>query len=78
VEVRTRADGAWSVLEITNSVEPGAHPPAGDAAARSGIGLTVVDAVVAAHGGELRWSPVGADAVRVEVRLSTDEARLRA
>jgi signal transduction histidine kinase len=78
VEVRTRADGDWSVLEITNSVEPGAHPPDREVAARSGIGLTVVDAVVAAHGGELRWSTVGADAVRVEVRLSTDEARLRA
>jgi signal transduction histidine kinase len=76
VEVRTRVDDGWSVLEVTNSVGPAAQSPNGEPVDRPGIGLTVVDAVVAAHGGELRWSEVGVDAVRAEVRLRTDQARL--
>jgi signal transduction histidine kinase len=76
VEVRTRVDDGWSVLEVTNSVGPAAQTPNGEPVDRPGIGLTVVDAVVAAHGGELRWSEVGPDAVRAEVRLRTDQARL--
>ena len=50
VDVRTRAEGEWSVLEVTNSVagEPAGRPGAG-------VGLTVVDSVLAAHGGTLAW-----------------------
>jgi signal transduction histidine kinase len=67
VEVRTRVEGDWSVLEIENSVaEPAGDP---DGAPGSGVGLTVVDSVLAAHGGELAWTLDEPDRVMVSVRL---------
>jgi signal transduction histidine kinase len=69
--VRTRTDGEWSVLEVENSVAPGAPLPGAGGAGddRGGIGLTVVEAVVAAHGGSLDWSAIAGDGVRAVVRF---------
>jgi signal transduction histidine kinase len=60
VEVRTAVEGEWAVLAITNSL---AEPVAAHAATgrpggrpRAGVGLTVVDAVLTAHGGALEWA----------------------
>jgi signal transduction histidine kinase len=71
IAVRTRRDHESAVLEIENSVPPGTALPGrpDDGTSRSGIGLTVVDAVVAAHGGNLTWSAPSDDSVRVSVRL---------
>ena len=86
VELRTRVEGDWSVLEIENSVpevEPAASGSPGssgtpdssedddpaDGAPGSGVGLTVVDSVLAAHGGELRWTRDEPGRVMVSVRL---------
>ena len=66
VEVATRAEAAGSVLEVSNSVPDGAGD---DREPRRGIGLTIVESVVAAHGGELRWDHCDPGVVRVEVRL---------
>jgi signal transduction histidine kinase len=73
IEVRTWLDGAWSVLEVENSVPDGAAirpvPQAEpDSAASGGIGLTVVDAVLAAHGGQLTWNK-SPGSITVQVRL---------
>jgi signal transduction histidine kinase len=69
--VRTRTDGEWSVLEVENSVATGAPLPGPGGAAddRGGIGLTVVEAVVAAHGGSLEWTALAGDGVRAVVRF---------
>jgi signal transduction histidine kinase len=64
VEVRTRLDGRWSVLEVANSVV-GARP----APPTNGVGLTVVDSVLAAHGGELAWQLDEPDRLTAVVRL---------
>jgi signal transduction histidine kinase len=52
VEVRTCVHDAWAVIEVENSTSP-SFMPTEDTARRRGIGLTVVDAVLAAHGGHL-------------------------
>ena len=64
VEVRTRIDDDWSVLEIANSVsdDPTDRPS-------NGVGLTVVDSVLAAHGGDLAWARDEPGSVTVTVRL---------
>lgn len=73
IEVRTWLDGPWSVLEVENSVPDDAQvgsetPLRPDPGANGGIGLTVVDAVLAAHGGSLNWKEDRAS-VTVQVRL---------
>jgi signal transduction histidine kinase len=72
VDVRTTRDGQWALLEVANStpLAPTAAAGSDDAATidRSGIGLTVVQAVVAAHGGTFVWIDEP-DTVRVQVRL---------
>lgn len=65
VSVRTWARGSWSVLEVANST--GIADRDGDRG--SGIGLTVVDSVVTAHGGEVVWNDDVPGVVSVEVRL---------
>ena len=83
VVVRTGVEGDWSVLEIRNSVPDGAPDDTGAAGAGAnrgaegprmagyGVGLTVVDSVLAAHGGE-RSSDTGEPGViTVTVRLPT-------
>jgi signal transduction histidine kinase len=64
VAVRTARDGEWSVLEVTNSVGEGPRAGGGH-----GIGLTIVDAVLAAHGGELTADEPEAGVRRVRVRI---------
>jgi len=69
VHVRTRVEGPWAVLEVTNSAPPADDDrPPGDGRPRSGVGLTVVESVLTSHGGELAWSRDG-DAVTVAARL---------
>jgi len=68
VEVRTRVEGEWSVLEIANSVPDGSEEVA-DGTPSNGVGLTVVDSVVAAHGGELTWGRDEPGVVTVTVRF---------
>jgi signal transduction histidine kinase len=75
VEVRTRVEGEWSVLEIANSV-PDRSEDAVDGTPSSGVGLTVVDSVVAAHGGELTWARDEPGAVTVTVRFPVAAALL--
>lgn len=72
VEVRTRSAGDWSVLEIRNSIPLGTLPDErgpGMGPARHGVGLTVVDSVLAAHGGERTWDVDVPGEVTVTVRL---------
>lgn len=89
VEVRTRVDSDWSVLEIENSIadespapptaepdepepepdEPGSDEPDSVVAPSNGVGLTVVDSVLAAHGGDLTWAHDVPGSVTVRVRL---------
>jgi signal transduction histidine kinase len=64
VDVRTARDGDWSVLEVTNSVGEGPRADGGQ-----GIGLTIVDAVLTAHGGELVTDEPEAGVRRVRVRI---------
>jgi signal transduction histidine kinase len=87
VELRTRVEGDWSVLEIENSVAEeapaGGTDGSGDepdprGAPGSGVGLTVVDSVLAAHGGELTWTRDHPDRVMVSVRLPRPPAREQA
>lgn len=69
VDVRTTREDRYALLEVVNSRPFG--PVAADrdgGTARTGIGLTVIRAVVAAHGGTFTWLDE-ADAVRVQVRL---------
>ncbi|HMG45094.1 MAG TPA: histidine kinase dimerization/phospho-acceptor domain-containing protein [Acidimicrobiales bacterium] len=72
VEMRTRALGDWSILEIENSV-PVADEDRPEAATSgvpsNGVGLTVVDSVLAAHGGDLAWDRTVPGVVTVTVRL---------
>jgi signal transduction histidine kinase len=83
VEVRTRLDGSWSVLEVANSVpdepaDPGngeagpSDPPGGPA---NGVGLTVVDSVLAAHGGDLTWDAAEPGRLTASVRLPAARSR---
>src|SRR5690606_26710428 len=67
VTVRTCRDGAWSVLEVENSVPDGRPDPA--PADGHGVGLTVVDSVVTAHGGDLAWDLDEPGQVTLTVRL---------
>jgi len=72
VEMRTRALGDWSILEIENSVPVGDEdgPEAATSGVPSnGVGLTVVDSVLAAHGGDLAWDRTVPGVVTVTVRL---------
>lgn len=66
VQVRTRLDGAWWILEVENSVPDGRPDPA---TTGNGVGLTVVDSVLAAHGGELAWRLDEPGRVTATVRL---------
>ena len=68
VEMRTRVLGDWSILEIENSVPDGDEPAAAGEPS-NGVGLTVVDSVLAAHGGDLAWHREVAGVVTVTVRL---------
>jgi len=63
ISVTTRLDGAWSVLEVENSIRPAGS------AHRNGIGLTVVDSVLATHAGQLVWDDSRPGVVNVQVRL---------
>jgi signal transduction histidine kinase len=89
VEVRTRLDGSWSVLEVANSLPevpaddeadrpdpPGQPDPPGEPT--NGVGLTVVDSVLAAHGGELSWDATDPTRVTATVRLPAATAPLPA
>jgi signal transduction histidine kinase len=69
VEVRTRVEGDWSVLEIANSVPERSDEAPNGRVPGNGVGLTVVDSVVAAHGGELRWDRDQPGMVTVTVRF---------
>ncbi len=64
VDVRTDRDGEWSVLEVTNSVGEGPRTGGGQ-----GIGLTIVDAVLAAHGGQLTADDPEPGVRRMRVRI---------
>jgi signal transduction histidine kinase len=76
VEVRTRLDGSWSILEVANSVPAeGEVDPPGEPT--NGVGLTVVDSVLAAHGGDLTWDTTEPDRVVASVRLPAATAPLR-
>jgi signal transduction histidine kinase len=66
VDVRTRRDGDWALIEVANSTEP--LDGRSEREHRTGIGLTVVDAVIAAHGGTLTWIDEP-ESVRIQVRL---------
>jgi signal transduction histidine kinase len=66
VDVRTRRDDDWALIEVANSTELVDGPDGREH--QRGIGLTVVDAVIAAHGGTLTWIDEP-DAVRIQVRL---------
>jgi signal transduction histidine kinase len=71
VEVRTRLDGSWSVLEVANSVteQPGDGEADPQGEPTNGVGLTVVDSVLAAHGGDLTWDATEPGRVTASVRL---------
>jgi signal transduction histidine kinase len=85
VEVRTGVADGWATLSVANSTAGPVGPVGptggsngdgtskgnGGAPGPTGVGLTVVDSVVAAHGGELTWSSTGPDAVTATVRLPT-------
>jgi hypothetical protein len=66
VDVRTRRDDEWALLEVANSTASADGPHGREH--QQGIGLTVVDAVIAAHGGTLIWIDEP-DSVRIQVRL---------
>jgi signal transduction histidine kinase len=74
VEVRTRLEGSWAVLEVANSVPdrvPDGVSAEADPVAEpvNGVGLTVVDSVLAAHGGDLTWNVTTPGRVTASIRL---------
>lgn len=87
VEVRTGVADGWATLSVANSTARSVGPDGGSndvdgddggtsygnggAPGPTGVGLTVVDSVVAAHGGELAWSCTEPDTVTATVRLPT-------
>lgn len=63
IVVKTRREGDSSVLEVENSVG------SAGSTRRNGIGLTVVDSVLATHGGQLTWDDGTPGIVNVQVRF---------
>jgi signal transduction histidine kinase len=81
VEVRTWRDGEWSVLEVANSTgatggDPLDAAPTSTSTPRNGIGLTVVDSVLAAHGGHMTWERETPGATTIQVRLPVPAERI--
>ena len=68
VAVRPSPDGAWAELEVTNTVAADPETDRAELPGPPNVGLTIVAAVLGAHGGTIEWT-AGEGTVTALVRL---------